>query len=86
MNASVLETLAVTLNTEQELARERLLQELAREKAASLQVKQKPTTTDGSVYSCCCRCISGCGPCNCDGCGNGGSISPSKKAVIHVFF
>jgi hypothetical protein len=48
-------------------------------------VKQKPTKTDGSVYSCCCRCISGCGPWNCDGCGNGGSISPSK-AVIHVFF
>ncbi|KAG0533023.1 hypothetical protein BDA96_04G156400 [Sorghum bicolor] len=43
----------VVLNNEEqafeELARDRLLQELAREKAASLQMKQKPPKRDGSV-------------------------------------
>lgn len=43
----------VVLNNEEtafeELARERLLKELASEKAASLQVKQKPRKRDGSV-------------------------------------
>lgn len=43
----------VVLNNEEtafeELARERLLKELASEKAASLQVKQKPPKRDGSV-------------------------------------
>jgi len=34
---------------EQELARERLSLDLAREKAASLQEKQKPQKRDGSV-------------------------------------